>query len=87
MICSHDRCACAVLTERVLVSLLPQDKVRAQDCWSPLFSVAGSTARARELLWEFVVNKWAMLSERYKSMFLLARIVDVRQGEGQGEGQ
>jgi len=54
-----------------------QDKVRPGDAWYLLFSAAHASPHTREVVWSFVREKWALLSERYKGMFLITRIVDV----------
>ena len=54
-----------------------QNKVRAQDSWTVIYSVSRANPRARELVWKFVQEKWATLKDRYKGQFLLARIIDV----------
>ena len=54
-----------------------QDKVRPGDAWYLIFSAAHASPRAREMVWSFIREKWALLTERYKGMFLITRIVDV----------
>ena len=57
---------------------LLQDKVRPNDLWSLLFSAGRASPRSRQLVWEFVQEKWAWLKDRYQGSFLLGRIVEVR---------
>ena len=57
-------------------------------CCSQLVS---PSPKARDLVWEFVQEKWDWLKERYQGSFLLGRVVEVceRQGrerEKQGSG-
>ena len=68
MTVNHLSCCC--------LSVL-QDKVRPGDAWYLLFSAAHASPRAREMVWSFIREKWALLIERYKGMFLITRIVDV----------
>ena len=58
--------------------LLLQDKVRPNDLWSLLFSAGRSSPRSRQLVWEFVQEKWEWLKDRYQGSFLLGRVVEVR---------
>jgi puromycin-sensitive aminopeptidase len=51
------------------------EKVRPNDLWSLLFSAGRASPRAREMVWEFVQEKWAWLKDRYKGS--LARVVEV----------
>jgi puromycin-sensitive aminopeptidase len=53
------------------------DKVRANDLWSLLFSVGRVSPHSRQLVWEFVQEKWEWMKERYKGSFLIGRIVEV----------
>ena len=60
------------------MSSISQDDVHPGDSWSLLFSAARTSPRSREMVWEFVKEKWAVLKERYKGSFLLSRTVEVR---------
>ena len=51
--------------------------MRPGDAWYLIFSAAQASPRAREMVWSFIREKWALLTERYKGMFLITRIVDV----------
>jgi puromycin-sensitive aminopeptidase len=53
------------------------DKVRPNDLWSVLFSARQASPRSRDMVWEFVQEKWTWLKERYQGSFLLGRVVEV----------
>ena len=58
-------------------TLIAQEKVRPNDFWSVLFSAGRYSPRSRDLVWEFMQEKWAWLTDRYQGSFLLGRIVEV----------
>ena len=60
-----------------MLSSISQDNVHHGDSWSLLFSAARTSPHSREMVWEFVKEKWVMLKERYKGSFLLGRTVEV----------
>ena len=51
--------------------------MRPGDAWYLIFSAAHASPRAREMVWSFIREKWALFTECYKGMFLITRIVDV----------
>lgn len=55
-----------------------QDKVRQMDSWTLLFSASRASPRAREMVWQFTLEKWEVFKERFAGQFLLSRIIDVR---------
>ena len=42
-----------------------------------MFSAAGSCPNSREMVWQFMQNRWDELKERFQGQFLLARMIDV----------
>jgi len=50
------------------------DEVRSMDTVTTISSVTGSVV-GRELAWQFIKKQWPELHDRYKSGFLLARLV------------
>lgn len=53
------------------------DKVRSNDLWSLLYSAGRASPHSRQLVWEFMKEKWEWLKDRYQGSFLLGRIVEV----------
>lgn len=61
----------------VLFNNFLQDKVRPNDFWSLLYSAGRASPHSRQLVWEFMKEKWEWLKDRYQGSFLLGRIVEV----------
>ncbi|XP_041374476.1 puromycin-sensitive aminopeptidase-like [Gigantopelta aegis] len=61
------------LIQKVLDFAL-SDKVRSQDTVFVLCS-AGGSVKGRQLIWKFVQKNWTTFHDRYKSGFLLSRLV------------
>ena len=78
---NSDKCTCRKHLSIISVPLL-QDKVRPNDLWSLLFSARQASPRSRDMVWEFVQEKWTWLKERYQGSFLLGRVAEVCQGKG-----
>ena len=52
--------------------------MRPADSWIAISSAAQAGPRAREMVWQFIEDKWVELKQRFSGHFLLPSIIDVR---------
>ena len=56
---------------------MTQDKIRPADCPIVIGSATEAGPMAKEVVLNFVMNKWAVLKQRFSGQFLLPKIIDV----------
>ena len=56
---------------------MTQDKIRPADCPIVIGSATEAGPMARDMVWRFVKDKWAVLKQHFSGLYLLPNIIDV----------
>ena len=51
--------------------------MRPADSWIVINSATQAGPRAKEMVWQFIKDKWVVLKQRFSGQFLLPKIIDV----------